>query len=163
MIRKCKSLNYCCCCNVTMTNPERFTSEIRSQEDEEEEEREQDGEETERQQEGDTEHVLKEIKEAEEESEVWCEDDQDFTQEYYDEDVTVSPIYMDEIIKALVKKCEETLREEKQQKSLFENEEFPPLETFTIATPKARDIRLLGVAARASTSQMSSNPDYEIR
>ena len=44
------------------------------------------------------------------------------------EDETVSPRYMDEIILAFVKKCEETLQLDAATMAMFNNSEFPPLE-----------------------------------
>ena len=43
------------------------------------------------------------------------------------EDETVSPRYMDEIILAFVKKCEETLQQDAERTAMFEDSEFPPL------------------------------------
>lgn len=52
------------------------------------------------------------------------------------EDETVSPRYMDEIILAFVKKCEETLKRDADRRAMFEESEFPPLEASMSKTRK---------------------------
>ena len=98
------------------------------------------------------------------ECKVHGEGDPSFNQDFYDEDITVSPLYMDEIIKALIKKCEETLRDEEEKQSIFENEEFPALEGSKVALSKRKDQRrAMGVSATAHSSQSLSNADFEIK
>lgn len=52
------------------------------------------------------------------------------------EDETVSPRFMDEIILAFVKECEQTLKRDADRKGMFEESEFPPLEASMSKTSK---------------------------
>lgn len=65
------------------------------------------------------------------EEEVEDDEGNEETEDFQDdllEDETVSPRYMDEIILAFVKKCEETSQLDADRRSMFEDAEFPPLE-----------------------------------
>ena len=77
----------------------------------------------------DQQQKLKENKDDDEEAEddEGNEETEDFQDDLL-EDETVSPRYMDEIILAFVKKCEETSQLDAYRSSMFEDSEFPPLE-----------------------------------
>ncbi|XP_022797854.1 uncharacterized protein LOC111336086, partial [Stylophora pistillata] len=55
--------------------------------------------------------------------------DSNYFQECLLEDETVFPQDMDEIIQAFVRKCEETLKIDEERRSVFEDSEFPSLQT----------------------------------
>ena len=76
-----------------------------------------------------------EVDEEDEEDEEDDEDDEervvepgDFQDDLLD-DETVSPRDLDEIILAFVKKCEETLQLDVARRTMFQDSEFPPLDT----------------------------------
>ena len=75
-----------------------------------------------------------EVKEDEEDDDEEADDGIAETADFQDdllEDETVFPRYLDEIILAFVKKCEETLQLDAKRRSVFEDAEFPPLEAST--------------------------------
>ena len=56
------------------------------------------------------------------------------------EDETVSPRYIDEIILAFVKKCEETLQQDAERAAMFEDSEFPPLQASRTKNTKSQSV-----------------------
>ena len=80
-----------------------------------------------------------EVKGVEEDDEEEADDGIAETGDFQDdllEDETVFPRYLDEIILAFVKKCEETLQLDAERRSMFQDAEFPPLEA-----SKSKDIK----------------------
>lgn len=79
----------------------------------------------------DKEQQEKRTENKDDEEEVEDDEGNEETEDFQDdllEDETVSPRYMDEIILAFVKKCEETSQLDADRRSMFEDAEFPPLE-----------------------------------
>ena len=70
-----------------------------------------------------------------EEPEATFEEDNDFP-DYLLEDATVFPKFMDEIIQAFVAECEETLNLDATNAKLFEDDEFPTLQSVATKHPK---------------------------
>ena len=88
----------------------------------------------------DEQHEEKQEEKEEEEPDDSTAETGDFQDDLL-EDETVSPRYMDEIILAFVKKCEETLKLDAGRRALFEDSEFPPLEASTSKPRKSQSAR----------------------
>ena len=103
-----------------------------------------------------------------------CADDQEVDSVSYDgfqgenlEDATIFQRYMDEIIKALVSKCEETLKKDSLHRSMYQDSEFPPLQ-LAISTAKPKQPHHPMVTARvqgASAADLAQRypSDYKMR
>ena len=104
-----------------------------------------------------------EEEETEEDSEIFSEENSEFSEEMF-EDATVFPKYMDEIIRAYVRKCIETLKQDKKKEKAIVNEEFPSLNACTVPTPRDPALKTFASAvAKTSFGRQSCDADYEIR